>query len=102
MVVSVHHSILVQKWRWRLEAVPRYKELHGVDPTPLLVQDYFSDEASGPEDLSDSEAEPEERAIWKARVMDKGELLGKPEHTHVFEVIRPEWRDSRVSYCYCG
>ncbi|KAF8519059.1 hypothetical protein JB92DRAFT_2828563 [Gautieria morchelliformis] len=80
-----------QKKDWRLQAVNTFTDKYGVDPTPLLVQDYMSDEAS------DS---PEDKDIWKRRVMNYGGLEGKLEDHRVLEIVRPEWRDEATSEIY--
>ncbi|KAF8497694.1 hypothetical protein JB92DRAFT_3099529 [Gautieria morchelliformis] len=89
-----------QKKDWRLQAVNTFTDKYGVDPTPLLVQDYMSDEASGPDINSDGEIPTEDKDIWKRRIMNYGGLEGKLEDHRVLEIVRPKWRDEATSEIY--
>ena len=48
-------TYILQKKRELSKAVEAYKEQYGVDPTPVLETDYFSDERSGLDEGSESE-----------------------------------------------
>jgi hypothetical protein len=82
-----------------LQAVPAYLELHGVDPSEILLGDFMSDEASGPEggELEESGSEEESFNDWKVCIMEIGDLRGDPGSTSVLEVVKPEWRNKKVS-----
>ncbi|KAF8530814.1 hypothetical protein JB92DRAFT_3139205 [Gautieria morchelliformis] len=89
-----------QKKDWHLQAVNTFTDKYGVDPTLLLVQDYMSNEVSGPDIDSDGEIPTEDKDIWKRRVMNYGGLEGKLEDHRVLEIVRPEWRDEATSEIY--
>ncbi|EIW53621.1 uncharacterized protein TRAVEDRAFT_52739 [Trametes versicolor FP-101664 SS1] len=81
-----------------MSAVPEYKEIYGVDPTPLLVADLMSDEASGPEEGSETVLEWKRRmATLEGRVDVSDEFLTKKTY---FEVITPNWRSDALTKIY--
>ncbi|KAG2135436.1 hypothetical protein DEU56DRAFT_737712, partial [Suillus clintonianus] len=71
--------------------IEEYKAQNGgIDPSPLIIPDHMSDEASGPEDADESETYDD----WKRRMAT---LAGfGPEtptsHLKLLEVIHPQWR----------
>ncbi|KAL1951518.1 hypothetical protein VTO73DRAFT_667 [Trametes versicolor] len=79
-----------------LKAVPVYIERHGVDPSPFLIPDMMSDEASGPED-----EEVEDKKTWKRRMAEKCGMKDKTDaqlkHITFFETVKPEWRSDMLS-----
>ncbi|KAI0366610.1 hypothetical protein BV20DRAFT_1124089 [Pilatotrama ljubarskyi] len=79
-----------------LTSVPAYIDRHGVDPTPFLVQDMMSDDASGPED-----AVVEDVAAWKRRMAQNCGMGGKSDtqlkNTTFFERISPNWRSESLT-----
>ncbi|TBU55271.1 hypothetical protein BD310DRAFT_950909 [Dichomitus squalens] len=80
--------------------VPRYLELHGVDPGELVTADLMSDEASGPEDNGDEAAVTE----WRWQMAEKAGITGKSDpqlaKMSFFEVIRPNWRSDELTKIY--
>ncbi|KDQ26374.1 hypothetical protein PLEOSDRAFT_169180 [Pleurotus ostreatus PC15] len=76
-----------------LLGVPTFFQRHDLDPTPFIVQEHMSDEASGPED------DTEEHAAWKLRMaaykgmddVDESDDIARLTFT---EVIWPEWRSA--------
>ncbi|KAH9856600.1 hypothetical protein C2E23DRAFT_684121, partial [Lenzites betulinus] len=79
-----------------LKGVPVYIERHGIDPSPFLVQDMMSDEASGPED-----GEVEDKVVWKRRMAEKCGMKDKTDaqlkHIVFFETVKPAWRSDVLS-----
>ncbi|KAF8525624.1 hypothetical protein JB92DRAFT_2826735 [Gautieria morchelliformis] len=71
----------------------RWMNMYGFDPSPLLHQDYQSDEASGPEDdLITEENATDMMALWKRNLMEIDGLEGSVDKFNFFEVIHPTWR----------
>ncbi|KAG0692847.1 hypothetical protein DFH29DRAFT_881989 [Suillus ampliporus] len=76
--------------------IEEYKAQNGgIDPSPLIIPDHMSDEASGPED----EDKPDTYDGWKCRMAT---LAGfGPEtptsHLKLLEVIHPQWRSAAQS-----
>ena len=78
-------------------AAPGYKDLHQVDPSCLLLEEYMSDEASGPEDDSETLLQ------WKRRIAVTSGNFSAETLTDSFldtqnfrEVIKPNWRSAEV------
>ncbi|EJF59019.1 hypothetical protein DICSQDRAFT_128587 [Dichomitus squalens LYAD-421 SS1] len=80
--------------------VPTYLETHGIDPGPLIMADFMSDEASGPEDDENEEAVIE----WRRQMAEKAGITGKTDaqlaRMSVFEVIKPNWRSDELTKIY--
>ncbi|TBU38983.1 hypothetical protein BD309DRAFT_873245, partial [Dichomitus squalens] len=80
-----------------MSAVPRYMEIHGVDPSDLLTPDLMSDEASGPEDDADNEAV----TTWRRQMAEHAGITGKTDtqlaKMSFFEVIKPNWRSDELT-----
>ncbi|OSD07053.1 hypothetical protein PYCCODRAFT_1464166 [Trametes coccinea BRFM310] len=79
-----------------LKATAMYMEKHGVDPTPLIVQEMMSDEASGPEDEA-----TESQAEWKRRMADCAGVTKKTDEQLAkmvfFEAVHPNWRSEALT-----
>ncbi|CDO75665.1 hypothetical protein BN946_scf184941.g18 [Trametes cinnabarina] len=79
-----------------LKATAMYVEKHGIDPTPLIVQEMMSDEASGPED-----EETELKADWKRRMAERVGITNRSdaqlEKMVFFEVVHPNWRSEALT-----
>ncbi|KAI8986141.1 hypothetical protein BD414DRAFT_416524 [Trametes punicea] len=78
------------------KAVDAYKAKYGLDPTPFLVQEMMSDEASGPEDET---VEPKEE--WRRRIAEGAGIIGRTDaelkKMVFFEVISPRWRSEALT-----
>ena len=73
-------------------AAPGYKELHQVESSCLFLEEYMSDEASGPEDDSETHLQ------WKRRIAITSGNFSAENLTDSFldtqnfrEVIKPNW-----------
>ncbi|KAJ2988523.1 hypothetical protein NUW54_g9088 [Trametes sanguinea] len=79
-----------------LKVTAMYMEKHGVDPTPLIVQEMMSDEASGPEDEA-----TESQAEWKRRMADCAGVTKKTDEQLAkmvfFEAVHPNWRSEALT-----
>ncbi|KAL4259476.1 hypothetical protein AB1N83_007668 [Pleurotus pulmonarius] len=87
-----------EKCKRLLLAVPKFIEHHGIDPTPFIVQEHMSDEASGPED----DTEPESDDVWKRRMATLKGMGDVVDLSRLMftEVIKPEWRSDVLSEIY--
>ncbi|KAH9858843.1 hypothetical protein C2E23DRAFT_880265 [Lenzites betulinus] len=81
-------------------AIPAYLEAYGgADPSELVLPDWMSDEASGPEDI-----EAESIIDWKRRMAEKDGHVGIAEDIlqkkMYLETVKPKWRSDALSEIY--
>ncbi|EIW75571.1 hypothetical protein CONPUDRAFT_169374 [Coniophora puteana RWD-64-598 SS2] len=78
--------------------IEAYFDLYKADPSPVIHEDFMSDEASGPED-----EEVESKHQWKVRMAEKlalptcGDAFAA---LRFFEVLRPAWRSEEMSLVF--
>lgn len=84
----------MQKCNIRHDACEAFQEKHGFDPGEVLLPEYMSDTASGP----DSDGE-ETREIWLDRVWSLAEQGGlrRDGGATIREYIKPLYRSEPVS-----
>lgn len=83
-----------QKVNQLSKVIPTYKTLYSRDPTPLMIPDFMSDDASGPED-------GEDKLPWKRQMAAHANMGPKTdaqlEKMSFWENIIPSWRSEEVS-----
>lgn len=75
------------------DVIEQYKVQHdGADPSPFVIPDHMSDEASGPKD------EAETYDDWKSRMATAAGFAAETPISHLkfLEVIKPQWRSTQV------